>query len=71
MPLRLTASWAALPRASDQSAYASATATLAAAGTVVTEIRTPTRAPDLAAVSETIPAMPARKAITNDSGSGW
>ena len=33
---------------------------LAAAGIVVTEISTPTSAPDLAEVSESTPAVPAR-----------
>ncbi len=33
---------------------------LAAAGIVVTEISTPTNAPDLAAVSDSTPATPAR-----------
>ena len=41
---------------------AAATPMFAAAGIVVTEISTPTSAPDLAVVSESTPAMPARKA---------
>ena len=40
-------------------------------GDVVTEMRTPTSAPDLAEVNESMPAMPARNATMNDSESGW
>ena len=55
---RLITSWAVAPPNSYQSRYAAATPTLAAAGIVVTEIRTPIRAPDLAVVRESIPATP-------------
>ncbi len=43
---------------------------MAAAGTVVTEIATPTSAPDFADVSESTPATPARNATTNENRSG-
>ena len=43
---------------------------LAAAGIVVTETRTPTSAPDLAEVSDSTPAMPAKKATMNENASG-
>ncbi len=39
----------------------------AAAGIVVTEISTPTRAPDLADVSESMPAVPAKKATMKEN----
>ena len=45
-------------------------AAFAAAGTVVTEMATPTRAPDLAEVSESVPAAPASSATTNEKASG-
>src|SRR5215203_3869669 len=38
---------------------------------VVTEIRTPTRAPHLAEVSASIPAMPAKKPTIQDRASGF
>jgi hypothetical protein len=38
----------------------------AAAGIVVTEMRTPMSAPDLAAVSESTPATPAKNATRNE-----
>ena len=44
---------------------------LAAAGIVVTEIRTPISAPDLAEVSDSIPAIPAKKATMKEKPSGW
>ena len=53
-------SWAIAPRQSAQLPRAAATPMLAAAGIVVTEISTPTSAPDLAEVSESIPAAPAK-----------
>lgn len=37
---------------------------------MVTEIATPISAPDFAEVSESVPAMPARRATTNDIQSG-
>ena len=42
----------------------------AAAGIVVMEINTPISAPDLAEVSESIPAMPAQKATKKVKKSG-
>ena len=42
----------------------------AAAGIVVTEISTPISAPDFAEVSDSTPAMPARKATRNEKKSG-
>ena len=43
---------------------------LAAAGIVVTETSTPISAPDLAEVSESIPATPAKQATMNENSSG-
>jgi len=43
---------------------------LPAAGTVVTEISTPMSAPDLAAVSDKMPAIPARNATMKENASG-
>ena len=43
---------------------------LAAAGIVVTEIRTPISAPDLAVESESIPAAPAQTATIDEKKSG-
>ena len=43
---------------------------LPSAGTVVTEMKTPTRAEALPAVSEMTPATPASSATTNDQWSG-
>ena len=43
---------------------------MAAAGIVVTEISTPISAPDLAEVSESIPATPAKKATMKEKASG-
>ena len=67
---RLIASWAAAPPAS-LSPSAAATPMLAAAGIVVTEISTPTRAPDLAEVSESTPAAPASAATITVKWSGF
>jgi hypothetical protein len=66
----LTPSWTADPQASSQTPYAAATATCAAAGMVVTEMSTPTSAPDFDDVSESIPATPARKPTIHDVASG-
>ena len=65
------ASWPAAPPASLQSPYAAATPMLDAAGIVVTEIRTPIRAPDLAFVRDRIPAVPATKATKNEKKPGF
>src|SRR5215213_6069934 len=70
MPARLMLSWAIAPRQSDQLPSAAATPMLAAAGIVVTEIRTPTKAPDLAEVSERTPAAPANAATMKENVSG-
>ena len=43
---------------------------LAAAGIVVTEISTPISAPDLAEVSESMPAAPAKQATMKEKSSG-
>ena len=43
----------------------------AAAGIVVTEISTPTSAPDFAEVSESTPAQPANIATISEKASGW
>ena len=64
------ASCAAAPRASFQSPYVAATAMFDAAGIVVTDTSTPTRAPDLALVSESTPATPATNATKNEKKSG-
>ena len=45
-------------------------ATVPAAGTVVTEMNTPTSGPTSAVVSASVPAMPASTAMTNDQPSG-
>ena len=66
----MTLSCAIAPRQSAQLPSAAATPMLAAAGIVVTEISTPTRAPDLAEVSESIPAAPAKQATMNEKASG-
>jgi hypothetical protein len=44
---------------------------LAAAAIVVTEIRTPTKAPNLAEVSASMPAIPGRKTTIRESASGF
>ncbi len=44
---------------------------LAAAGIVVTEMRTPTSAPDFAVESERAPAVPASSATSTVYSSGW
>jgi hypothetical protein len=46
-------------------------AALAAAGIVVTEIKTPTKAPDLAEVSPSMPTIPAMKPTIHESASGF
>src|SRR3954453_20108803 len=46
------------------------TATFAAAGTVVTEISTPTSAPDVAVESESMPATPAQSPTITVNQSG-
>src|ERR1044072_8694945 len=68
--IRLRLSWAIAPRQSAQLPSAAATPMLAAAGIVVTEISTPTSAPDLAEVSERTPAAPAKTATMKENSSG-
>ena len=46
-------------------------ASVPTAGTVVTEMNTPTSGPDLEVVSASTPATPASSAIRNDQMSGW
>ena len=70
MAQRLMTSCSAEPAASRHTPYAAATATFAAAGTVVTEISTPTSEPDFRAVIESMPATPASRPITQESASG-
>src|SRR3712207_2134681 len=70
MPATLMPSWASEPRKAGQSEYAAETPTLAAAGIVVTEISTPMSAPDLAVLSDRIPAVPAQNATKNAKKSG-
>ena len=67
---RLIASCAALPPIADQSRYAAATPTFAAAGIVVTEISTPISAPDFAVLRLSMPAAPAQEATKNVKKSG-
>ena len=62
------ASWAADLAAMSQSPTVAATTAKPAAGTVVTEMKTPTRAADLADTNDSMPAAPANNATTNDSG---
>ena len=57
--------------ATSQSPTDAATTANPAAGTVVTEMNTPTRAADFADTSDSIPAAPASSATTNDSGPTW
>ena len=54
-----------------QSPTDAATTANPAAGTVVTEMNTPTSAADLADTSDSMPAAPASSATTNDSGPTW
>ena len=54
-----------------QSPTVAATTANPAAGTVVTEMKTPTSAADLADTNDSIPAAPANSATTNDSGPTW
>ncbi len=68
---RLSASCSIAPTHSDRSPSAAATPMFAAAGIVVTEISTPTSAPDLVLVSERTPANPARNATMKLNWSGF
>lgn len=44
---------------------------LPAAGMVVTEMKTPTRAADFAEVSDSVPAAPATSAVISENQPGW
>ncbi len=66
----LSSSWYSDPRASGQLAKAQETPMSAAAGIVVTEMNTPSRALVLDWVSETIPTTPARTATTTEKKFG-
>jgi hypothetical protein len=70
MPTRLTASWPVEPAKVSQSPSAAAIPMLAAAGIVVTLIRTPISAPDLAVLRLSMPAAPAHTATMNANVSG-
>src|SRR5690348_7000164 len=70
MPVMLTASWATEPVTSSHRPSPTATAAYPAAGTVVTEMKTPTSADDLPAVTDRTPAAPASSATMNDHLSG-
>ncbi len=54
-----------------QSPIVAATTANPAAGTVVTEMKTPTNAADFADTNESIPAAPASSATTNENGPTW
>ena len=69
-PARLSASCSSEPRTSAGDQTARPSARLPSAGTVVTEMKTPTRAEAFPAVSEMTPATPASSATTNDQWSG-
>ena len=70
MPTMLTPSCSALPRTSVICPNARPSATLPAAGTVVTEMKTPASPPTRADVSDSTPAAPAMTATMNDHLSG-
>ena len=69
-PDRLSASCSREPVASDHVVVARASDNVPTAGTVVTEMKTPTSVDDFDVVSETMPATPASSAMTNDHPSG-
>ena len=69
-PRRFTPSWARAPGISDQTPTPRHSASVPTAGTVVTEMNTPTSGPDLEVVSASTPATPASSAIRNDQMSG-
>ena len=66
----LSSSWKADPRASLQLEYARDRPTSAAAGMVVTEMKTPIRAPARASVSDTTPTIPASTATITENRLG-
>ncbi len=57
--------------ATSQSPRIAATTANPAAGTVVTEMNTPTRAADFDDIRDSIPAAPASSATTNEIGPTW
>ena len=71
MPEMFIRSCSALRQISLVAPKAIASAILPAAGTVVTEMKTPVRPPALAEVSDKAPAAPAMTATMNDHLSGW
>jgi hypothetical protein len=71
MPVRLMTSWRADPAASWKRPKTRASARFPAAGIVVTEMNTPTRAADLADVSDSMPAAPATRAVMSENQPGW
>ena len=70
MPRMFTPSCRAALLTSDQTPAPMHSAIVPTAGTVVTEMKTPTRGPDFEVVRERTPATPASSAITNDQMSG-
>ena len=70
MPMMLSASCGSAAPDLVQRPNASPSATLPAAGTVVTEMKTPGQAADLAEVSDRTPAAAAMTATMNDHLSG-
>ncbi len=68
MPIMLTASCPADARATSQSPVVVATTDIPAAGTVVTEMKTPISAADFDVTSDSMPAAPASSATTNENG---
>lgn len=66
IPVRLTPSWSADIAATRHSPRVAATAVKPAAGTVVTEMNTPTSAADFAETRASMPAAPASRATMND-----
>src|SRR6476659_3449225 len=71
MPTRLTPSCAADWAAIAQSPTVAATTANPAAGTVVTEMNTPTSAADFDDTNDSMPAAPANNATTNENGPTW
>ena len=71
MPIMFTASCPAEARATSQSRVVAATTDIPAAGTVVTEMKTPTSAAYFEVTSDSMPAAPASSATTNENGPTW
>ena len=70
IPLMLSSSWTVLPTTSWATPKARPSATLPAAGTVVTEMKTPESPPTFAEVRDRTPAAAAMTATMNDHLSG-